>query len=509
MELNMLDDGDALDRDHQELSQFLDTQWQETVAASASKRKRTSSPVRSGGATSAEAPVKTSRKRHCHQSPRSLLPPVVPRMVCLVLPSRRSPPPQPPVVNTTPLPSPPHASAMDVDSDPLAGAGIQRLPVPSDHVGLVQGPTGLVRLAAVAEQRAGADRGPSSGIKGTSQDLLSSVMPPSHSRLVPCPHATHPYRVENERLSSRVRDLEAQLAESQLENSALTSALRDTSHLLEARQWEVEQLRTSQWEVMQQGLEYSQVLDQFHALERALPGRPEQSLVERLRDVQEELLSAREEKQVAEGRRSASARRNSELQASLVQNQGLVDESNTLAARQHHRIETLQEELVLEYLQALRGIHGELHVRTLSSLHWFFDNAANRDDGYAPSFETTLEPPLHRRMFALDAALPYHGAGRWEDIVPAFPSLDCFTRDWEELMVSYVHHLTDTALPEPPVPFSYVLLSSPYFSCSPPPFGSVAPLIIDLTGDDDDLYESSEEASMRLPSGFDVQEESL
>ncbi|KAJ3845600.1 hypothetical protein EV368DRAFT_90484 [Lentinula lateritia] len=70
---------------------------------------------------------------------------------------------------------------------------------------------------------------------------------------------------------------------------------------------------------------------------------------------------------------------------------------------------------------------------------------------YAPSFKTALEPPLHCRMFALDTALPYHGAGRWEDTIPAFPSLDRFTRDWEELMVSYVHHLTDTALPEPPV----------------------------------------------------------
>ncbi|KAJ3845702.1 hypothetical protein EV368DRAFT_70495 [Lentinula lateritia] len=222
----------------------------------------------------------------------------------------------------------------------------------------------------------------------------------------------------------------------------------------------------------------SDILGQWSCdnVKRALPGRPEQSLVERLRDIQEELLSSREEKQVAEGRHSTSARRNSELQASLVQNQGLVDESDALAARQRHRIETLQEEvhrfrdraaflermvrefpeegfyevslppvselegeltrvwedlrrvatfahrlycsspgsvlqhhnrhlgglieaviallwqgldstdldlivrnfqLVLEYLQASRGIHGELHVRTLSSSHWFFDNAAD------------------------------------------------------------------------------------------------------------------------------------
>ncbi|KAJ3804812.1 hypothetical protein F5876DRAFT_70320 [Lentinula aff. lateritia] len=243
MELNMLDDSDALDRDHQELSQFLDTQRQETIAAS--KRKHALSPVRPGGATSSEAPAKTSHKHHQHLSPPTSLPSIVPRLVHLVLP-----PSQPPIASTTSLPLPSHAPVMAVDS--LADAGIRRLPVPADHPGLVQGPTGLVCLAAVVEQRAGADRGPSSGIKGTSQDLLSSNMPPSHSRLIPHSHTTHPYRVENKGLSSHVRDLEAQLAESQLENSALTLALRDTSHSLEAWQWEVEQLWTSQREVTQQ-----------------------------------------------------------------------------------------------------------------------------------------------------------------------------------------------------------------------------------------------------------------
>ncbi|KAJ3849739.1 hypothetical protein EV368DRAFT_85240 [Lentinula lateritia] len=189
-------------------------------------------------------------------------------------------------------------------------------------------------------------------------------------------------------------------------------------------------------------------------------------------------------------------------------------------------------QLVLEYLQASRGIHGELHMRTLSIL----DNLRFSNDfpfltiaqhaGYAPPFETALEPPLHRQIFALDTALPYHGAGRWEDTVPAFPSLDRFMRDWEELMVSYVHHLSDTPLPEPPtqadiavgddtvVPLSASQTvplflpeqssptspSPPHTSPVPPPlFGSVAPLVIDLTGDNDhDLYESPEEASRRL-----------
>ncbi|KAJ3804658.1 hypothetical protein F5876DRAFT_82788 [Lentinula aff. lateritia] len=342
-----------------------------------------------------------------------------------------------------------------------------------------------------------------------------------------------------------------------------------------------------------------------------------ETLLERLRKIQEELITAREEREEADRRRSASTRRNSELRTSLEQQQGRVDESSALAARQRQRIEALQEEahrfrdrasflerMVREFpeegfydvslplvselegsalqhhnrhlgglieamiallRQGLDSTDPDLIVRNfqlvLDSVHYFFDNTADRDDGlyrlvldnsrfpddfsfatiaqhagYAPPFESALEPPLHRRMFVLDTALPYHGAGRWEDTVPAFPSLDRFTRDWEELIVSYIHHLTDTALPEPPVhadvavgddnmvlslpvlqpvplflpeQLSPTSPSPPRTSPVPPPlFGSMAPLTIDLTGDDDDLYESPEEVSTRLPSGLDVKEES-
>ncbi|KAJ3803653.1 hypothetical protein F5876DRAFT_84798 [Lentinula aff. lateritia] len=139
---------------------------------------------------------------------------------------------------------------------------------------------------------------------------------------------------------------------------------------------------------------------------------------------------------------------------SIAQAQAGLDSTNPNVIVQNFQV-------VLQDLQAARGIHGELHVQTLSCLHWFFNNAADQDNGlyqlvlhhsrfsndlpfltiaqhagYAPPFNTALEPPLHRQMSALDTALPYHGAGKWEDTVPAFPSLDSFTRDWEELMVS-------------------------------------------------------------------------
>ncbi|KAJ3870899.1 hypothetical protein F5051DRAFT_446950 [Lentinula edodes] len=72
-------------------------------------------------------------------------------------------------------------------------------------------------------------------IKGTGPDLLSSNMPPaSRPNLVPCALAAHPYRAENQCLVARVWLLESQLADSQWENSSLTSALQDTSHALES-----------------------------------------------------------------------------------------------------------------------------------------------------------------------------------------------------------------------------------------------------------------------------------
>ncbi|GAW04608.1 hypothetical protein LENED_006413 [Lentinula edodes] len=103
----------------------------------------------------------------------------------------------------------------------------------------VQGPSSLVQLAAAAEAQSGVAQrfvSPSpvtSPIKGTGSDSLPSNMPPtSRSLLVPRTLIAHPYRAENQRLLARVRSLESQLADSQRENSSLTTALRDTSHAL-------------------------------------------------------------------------------------------------------------------------------------------------------------------------------------------------------------------------------------------------------------------------------------
>ncbi|KAH7876187.1 uncharacterized protein C8R40DRAFT_1169852 [Lentinula edodes] len=182
LELNMLDEQDEVAADQQELQRFLALQQDE--ASVAAKRKRVHSPLPSTKKVHLEA----SKKRP-HPAPRA---------------------------------SP---SQMEVPHRDLP----------------MQGPSDLARLAAVAEaqsslvQQAVSSPPVRTPIKGAGQDLLSSNMPPTpRPTLVPCTYTVHPYRAENQRLAARVRSLESQLADSQWENSSLTSALRNTSHALES-----------------------------------------------------------------------------------------------------------------------------------------------------------------------------------------------------------------------------------------------------------------------------------
>ncbi|KAJ3845587.1 hypothetical protein EV368DRAFT_90518 [Lentinula lateritia] len=134
------------------------------------------------------------------------------------------------------------------------------LVVPCIEVGTsesVQGPSFLAWLASLAKEQSklvqqfGSLPTFPSPIKGTGPNLLSSTMPPApHAPLVPCPHTIQPSIAENQHLLARVQLLESQLADLQQENSTLTTALWDTSHSLEACQREVEQLRTSNQEIL-------------------------------------------------------------------------------------------------------------------------------------------------------------------------------------------------------------------------------------------------------------------
>ncbi|GAW07391.1 hypothetical protein LENED_009379 [Lentinula edodes] len=200
-------------------------------------------------------------------------------------------------------------------------------------------------------------------------------------------------------------------------------------------------------------------------------------------------------------------------------------------------------------MEAAHFIHAELHLQSLSSIQWFFANAAEREEGiyrlvlahsrfsddapflnvaqhagFIAPFNDSLEPPLHRCMFALETALPHHGAGNWEDPVPAVPSLDRLMQEWEAMMSSYIRFVTDTPLPQgdpqeegsghhkevsalqegegagtaavplflpdslSPTPVASAASPSPL----PPRFGSIANLAIDMMADEDDedIYES-------------------
>ncbi|KAJ3846716.1 hypothetical protein EV368DRAFT_88613 [Lentinula lateritia] len=229
--------------------------------------------------------------------------------------------------------------------------------------------------------------------------------------------------------------------------------------------------------------------------------------------------------------------------------------------------------LALDYVQAARGVHGDMYMRSISSIQWFFNNAVDEDEGlyrmilehsrfdsdspfltaahhagFVPPPDDSVEPPLHRRMLALSTALPHgEGVGRWEDIVPALPSIDQLTVDWEQMMLQYIHHITDTPLsgtdtqgpmsseepateslpevlvqqspeapaalestssvgPHPQVPLflpEQESLNSPS-STLPPLFGSIANLVIDLTADDDKLYEPEEVSAGRFSVAREV-----
>ncbi|KAJ3806908.1 hypothetical protein EV368DRAFT_78414 [Lentinula lateritia] len=653
LELNMLDERDTAEADQQELQKFLALQQGETAIAAKHKRDRSPLPVAGPSRKKvwSVAPKKCSR----HKSPVAEATPDSPLRIRLVVPPGR------PVVASSSLPVRPRASPS------LMEVLHRDLPM--------QGPSDLVRLAAVAEAHSGlVQQAVSSSpaqrpIKGAGQDLLSSEMPPTpHSTLVPRTLASHPYRAENQRLAARVRLLESQLADSQWENSSLTSALQDTSHALESRQREVEQLRTSSREFLQHQAEYRRIIDQFNTLDRALSGPPDQSLPERFQKVEEEHQLAKKDQDDAAGKLSTSSCKVSELTTALLYQHGIVDEANALSTRQHVGLEELQEEvhrtcgcaafvermikeypdegyyevvlpplsqlegdlvkvwadlrcvatlahrlycsdpatmlhhhncyigaiievviaflrhalesedpdvvvhnfrLALDYMQSARGIHGDLHMRSISSIQWFFNNTVDQDKGlytlmlehsrfdsdgpfltaaqhagFANPPPDSLKPPLHRHMLALSTALPHReGTGQWDDIVPAIPSDDQLTLDWEQLMLRYIHHITDTPLsaPDMPIPMSLVgpggessggvgvgaeqsfdagvapmveprsvgsPIQTPLFlpeqesptSPSPPPpspslpplFGSVAPLSIDLTGDDDELYDAGE-----------------
>ncbi|KAJ3846001.1 hypothetical protein EV368DRAFT_89743 [Lentinula lateritia] len=127
--------------------------------------------------------------------------------------------------------------------------------------------------------------------------------------------------------------------------------------------------------------------------------------------------------------------------------------------------------LVLDYLTQARFTHGELHLRSISSLLYYYSNAADRVDGLYqemlshsrfPSHDTflttaqhagyvdarpgSMEPPLHRRFFSFDHPIPIPPTPT-SDHLPAVPAMDSIMDSWERLIANYVRDMIDTPGP--------------------------------------------------------------
>ncbi|GAW07390.1 hypothetical protein LENED_009378 [Lentinula edodes] len=329
VELNMLDDQDSRAVDRSELRRFQEAQEQEALLAA--KRKRVNASPQ---------PRVCPKKRQLMKVVEEPVVEEVPQLVCLVIPPSR---PAPSTLGSAPLVSEHSSVLLPLASAPMTG-----------QLGSVQGPSPLARLANLVDQRTSSQAeastrslGPrSSSIKASREDpAVPKMSPVVCPPLVPHILSQHPYRVENEHLAARVHLLESQLASSRQENATLTSALRDTSVSLEACQGELDQLRESVSSAAQQQELYDRLLDQVQTLERALPGPPNESLVDRFWGLEEDLRLARESRAKYLSCFESSNRRNEELETSLVQQQSLVDESNALAVQQRKKIKTLQEEV--------------------------------------------------------------------------------------------------------------------------------------------------------------------
>ncbi|KAJ3925066.1 MAG: hypothetical protein NXY57DRAFT_968471 [Lentinula lateritia] len=122
-------------------------------------------------------------------------------------------------------------------------------------------------------------------------------------------------------------------------------------------------------------------------------------------------------------------------------------------------------ELALDYLSQGRLTHGELHLRSTSSLLYYYSNAADHVDGlyqdmfahshfssdevfptaaqhagYIDARPGSLEPPLHCRLFSFDHPIPLPRSPT-SDHIPAVPMMDTVMLMWEDMIGAYVREV--------------------------------------------------------------------
>ncbi|KAJ3859587.1 hypothetical protein EV359DRAFT_86231 [Lentinula novae-zelandiae] len=355
------------------------------------------------------------------------------------------------------------------------------------------------------------------------RDWLKSPPFPQRNRetLRPYPqsHINTSLKTKNDNLKSEVMELQRLLEVSRAENVTLTSMLRETSSSLEDRSKELESSCQALREVSADCVEYQRVLTQFRAIEAELPDLPSEDVLTRFFLAQSEVGSYREtavnqkqeiahlQQQIADvDKRSFET--HEELNAanacamqlrdhleeleesvhryrscahvaeglirqypedeglcevdlpSLSSMQDRLNESEALA----HPSEQMRTvvELALDYLSQGRFTHGELHLCSISSLLYYYSNAADRVDGlyqevfshsrfssdeafltatqhagYVDARPGSLEPPLHRRLFSFGHPIPLPQSPL-SDHIPAVPSMDSIMLDWECMIAGYV-----------------------------------------------------------------------
>ncbi|KAJ3870736.1 hypothetical protein F5051DRAFT_447217 [Lentinula edodes] len=165
-------------------------------------------------------------------------------------------------------------------------------------------------------------------------------------------------------------------------------------------------------------------------------------------------------------------------------------------------------ELALDYLSQGRFTHGELHLRSLSSLLYYYSNAADRVDGlyqevfshsrfssdeafltaaqhagYVDARPGSLEPPLHRRLFSFGHPIPLPQSPL-SDHIPAVPSMDSIMLEWERMIAGYVSEVLGYPVPsfaapsageDSPTGGPEVLTPRARVSEAPPVQGTTAP----------------------------------
>ncbi|KAJ3898474.1 hypothetical protein F5879DRAFT_994760 [Lentinula edodes] len=475
LELNPLDDQDQRELDHQELLEFCQRQ---PLVPGPSTSVPPTSPLAGGSSLLPPAPVTKKRKRLVKVDPGST-------------PKRRRPEQamdrSSPIAPTVPqvegglgyrrvvlILRPPHAPDSEIPT--LPGVG-HLVPEDSSH------------RSVVDQSRSQGWFVPPSEVEDFSRSRIKTppVQQRSQEPLRPYPRsqASSALRVDNDRLKTEVEELRTLLAQSRGQVSTLTSLLRDTLSLLDLRSQELEASRRSLEEVARDRAEYQRdLVTRFRIAHSEVDAYKEVA-----KRQQQEIGELH--KQVDDASSHSSLTRSStplmlvhcvneivwrswrkwqypedeglyEVKLpSLSEVQWKLNASEALVRRRspggHHPPKRLSSvvDLVLGYLSQARFTHGELHLRSTSSLLYYYSNAADRVEGlyqemlthsrfpshdafltaaqhtgYVDARPGSLEPPLHRRFFSFDHPIPITPSPT-SNHLPAIPAMDSIMVSWE------------------------------------------------------------------------------